>query len=553
MRAQACPTDEVKDAAIEDSEIEKLKINIHEKISNKVIELVKEKDLEMLKLHNKIAKMYTKARDLNKKLDGMKFQLSEKCREKTVLERDFKDYRQRKFEIISEKDSKIATMDSKIRNLEMGIKELEVELSRKCKCKENITLQKDFKKYKDESNKIISIKDMEIAEFYAKVRNLNMAVEELNHEASIKCKEKAIIEEDFNYFKEQSDRKNYENEQKIVKLKVKAKDRDKDVKDLNAQVSRTCKEKAFIEQNLKTFEEKSDVIISEKQSEIDHLKIKAKNLGDSLHELTVKLSIKCKEKALLEQDFKKYKEYGNEAISNKEQKISDLGMIVKKLDINLEALNIQFSKLEQEYVNQKEISERAISEKDLKIANLVMKANNLDKDDAKLKVQLSMKCNEITLLKKDLQKYKELSDEIISKYKAKIEKILADMHQKSQRQSEIFYLMKKSITGMAATHTDTFNQVVEDDKNNAVGNLVGCRLQELESFITILAREENTDIPRLSVKKNIFKNETFFASEILNGLDTQFVVPSSSDVVDQKSCEATVRKDGPHLKRKYAG
>ena len=338
-------------------------------------------------------------------------------------------------------------------------------------------------------------------------------------------------------------------------MKGRAKNRDKVIEELSSQVSKICKEKTALEHDLKAFENKSSQIISEKENEIEHLETKSKNLVDCIYELTVKVTKKCEEKSLLEQDFKKFKEYSIEAISNKEQKISDLGMKAKKLDIKIEALNIQFSKLEQEYVNHKEISDRVISEKDQKIANLVIQANHLDRDDAKLKVQLSMKCKEKTLLKQDLEKYKELSDEIISKYKAKNEKILADMNQKSRRQSEIFCLMKESITDMAAMHKDTWNQLEDKVKNKKVGNEVGCRLQELESFVTVLTRDENSDIPRINVKKDIFKNETFFAAEVLDRFDA----PSFGYKVGQKFgefgviCDDIEREDKRLLKRKYAG
>ena len=549
---QACQTDVVKDDAIKDSEIEELKRNIQEKISIKVVNLVKEKDHEMCKLHKKIASLLTQSKDLVNKADELEFQLSEKCKEKSVLERDFKNYRESKIEIISEKDRKIATMNSKIKNLEKNVKEYEVDLSKKCK--ENNILKKDFKEYKEYSNNIISSKDIEVANLVTKVRKLNEAVKELHVETSKKRKEKALIEKEFNEHKDHNDRKISEKDQKIDNMKGRAKNRDKVIEELSSQVSKICKEKTALEHDLKAFENKSSQIISEKENEIENLETKSKNLVDCIYELTVKVTIMCEEKSLLEQEFKKYKEYSIEAISNKEQKISDLGMKAKKLDIKIEALNIQFSKLEQEYVNHKEISDRVISEKDQKIANLVMQANHLDRDDAKLKVQLSMKCKEKTLLKQDLEKYKELSDEIISKYKAKNEKILADMNQKSRRQSEIFCLMKESITDMAAMHKDTWNQLEDNDKNKKVGNEVGCRLQELESFVTVLTRDENSDIPRINIKKDIFKNETFFASEVLDRFDA----PSFGYKVGQKSgefgviCDDIERKDKRLLKRKYA-
>jgi len=157
-------------------------------------------------------------------------------------------------------------------------------------------------------------------------------------------------------------------------------------------------------------------------------------------------------------------------------------------------------------------------------------------------------------LKKDFKEYKGLSDEIISKYKAKYNETLADMNRQLIRHREIFNLMKGSVTSMAAIHEDTSDKLIEAVNNSSqaskvVGNDLVCRFQELENVVGRLSLGKNEDIPKISVRKDIFKNETVDA---LEKVDCQFDGSRLYDVQSTGSLDDTDGKERRKiLKRKY--
>ena len=69
--------------------------------------------------------------------------LSEKCGENTLLEKNVKEFRVNSDEIINVRDMKITNLEVKAKNLGMGIEELKVQLS--TKCDENTLLEKEVK------------------------------------------------------------------------------------------------------------------------------------------------------------------------------------------------------------------------------------------------------------------------------------------------------------------------------------------------------------------------------------------------------------------------
>ena len=84
-------------------------------------------------------------------------QLSEKCGDNTLLEKNVKEFRVHSDEIINVRDTKITNLEVEAKNLGMGIKELKVQLS--TKCDENTLLEKEVKKVRKFSEELISVKD----------------------------------------------------------------------------------------------------------------------------------------------------------------------------------------------------------------------------------------------------------------------------------------------------------------------------------------------------------------------------------------------------------
>ena len=127
---QSCQTDTVKD--INDaSEANELEVNSQEKTSDISFwkRLVSGKDSEIYRLHQKIADLDSRATNGDNDVAELELQISKKCKEKSVLEKDFKKYRESK-----------RALDIRADNLEKGVKELGIQLSKKCD--ENSQLKK---------------------------------------------------------------------------------------------------------------------------------------------------------------------------------------------------------------------------------------------------------------------------------------------------------------------------------------------------------------------------------------------------------------------------
>jgi len=467
---QICQTDADQDDTLNTSEFEELKINIEEKDSDKILRLVRGKDSEIVRLHQKIANLDTKAKKMDKDVEELEILLSRKCKERNVLEKDFNKYKERKREL----DIK---SDIKSKNLERVVQELEAQLSKKRE--EKSILDNDYKKYKDYNHGIIGDKDDKISKLTAKSKNLTKVVEELKVELSKQCQETILIEMDFNKYKKHN----------------------------------------------------NEVLCN--------MDSKANDLKEDVQALEVQLLKKCEEKTLIEQDFNKYKDCSNRNISDKDQKIANLD--IKAINLDIDTMELHTSTLEQDFQNHKQHSKEEISNKDQKIENLEIKAKNLEKEK--------------NFLMNDIKKYKGLGDEIISKYKAKYDKTLADMNRKLIRHREIFNLMKDSVTGMAAMHEDTSDKLIEAVNNSSqaskeVKNDLVCRFQELENVVGRLSRGKKEVIPKLSVKKDIFRNETLDASE---KVDCQLDGARLYDVQSIGSSGDTDREEKRKiLKRKYA-
>jgi len=86
--------------------------------------------------------------------------LNKKCREYSVFEADFHKYRETIGELISEKDEKTAALDGKVKNLEKTVRELVAKLAKKCK--EKNVLEKEFQNFKEYSYEVISKGDEKI-------------------------------------------------------------------------------------------------------------------------------------------------------------------------------------------------------------------------------------------------------------------------------------------------------------------------------------------------------------------------------------------------------
>jgi len=453
------------DNTINISEFQELKINIEERNSDKILRLVREKDSEIFRLHQKIANLDTKAKEKDNDVEELEIQLSRKCKEKIVLEKDFNKYKENK-----------RVSDIQIKNLERGVQELVDQLSKKRE--EKRILDNDFKKYKDYCSGIISEKDEKISELTSKSKNLNKEVERLKVELLKQCQETINIKIDFSKYKEHN-----------------------------------------IE------------ILSEKDEKISNMDSKTNDLEEDVKELEVQFLNKWEEKTLVAQDFNKCKDCSNRNISDKDQKIANLDIKAMNLDIDTMELHAKFSTLEQDFKILKKHSQEEITDKDQKIENLEIKAKNLEKEKI--------------FLKKDIKKYKGLSDAIISKYKAQYDKTLADMNSKLMRHREILSLMKESVTDMAAMHEDTSDKLIEAVNNSSetskvVGNDLVCRFLELEKVVGKFSQDKKDFIPKISIRKDIFRNDTFDVSE---KVDCQFDGPSCLDVQSLGNSDETDGKE----------
>ena len=93
-------------------------------------------------------------------IEEVMIKLNKKCREYSVLEADFHKYRETIGEFISEKDEKTAALDGKVKNLEKTVRELVAKLAKKCK--EKNVLEKEFQNFKEYSYEVISKGDEKI-------------------------------------------------------------------------------------------------------------------------------------------------------------------------------------------------------------------------------------------------------------------------------------------------------------------------------------------------------------------------------------------------------
>merc|ERR1712098_706236 len=115
---------------------------------------------------------------------------------------------------------------------------------------------------------------------------------------------------------------------------------------------------------------------------------------------------------------------------------------------------------------------------------------------------------------------------MIEKNKADNKKTLVEMELRCKRHREIFCLLKNSITGVADMYDDTDDKLLEaikitsQSRKMAEHNLVS-RFQELEKEVARVYPQKNIFIPRISVKKDIFKQETVIAQNIVDDADTR--------------------------------
>jgi len=439
----------------------------------------------------RITNLETRVRNRDKNIQELSNQFSKNCKERTVLETEVKDLKKRDKELNEQLASKI---------------------------KDEIVLNEDFKKYKSLSNETISEKDKKISKLLAKEKNLHISNVELEAELSEATKEQTSLQKDFKKYKKESNEKISEKNQKITELNLKIKDLYEDVE--------------LLKETQRKFKEASDELIFEKDMTISDLKNIAKNLDKVSNEVT-KVS---NEKNLLQDAFMKLKDCSSKTITEKDHVIANLDNEVRNLRKEVRASNAKFFDLDLNFSRHKELSMKVISEKDMEIANLNSKARGLDKEVEKLKELISMKCKENDLLQQDVKKCKQLGDEMIEKNKAENKKTLAEMELRFHRHREIFCLLKKSITGVADMYDDTDDKLLEaikitsQSRKLAENNLV-TRFRELEEEVARVCPEKDIFIPKISVKKDIFKQETVIAQNIVDDADTRL----SSDGNGQKS------------------
>ena len=481
---------------------------------------------------NKISCLEAQVKERDENIGELKVQLSKKCNEKTALEDDLLKYR--------------VHYEEEVKNLEKREKELGDQLS--SKINDQLILNENFNKYKSFNNEIISERDKKISKLTAKEKKMHIDIGELKAELSEATKEQTSLQKNFKKYKKDSDEKISEKNQKITELNLKIKELYKDVE--------------LLKETQRKYRVASDEVISEKDMTVTDLKNEVENLGKDVEESKALLTNVSKEKKLLQENFENFKECSSITIKEKDHEIANLGNKVKNLSKEVEALNVRFFHLYQDFSRQKDLSNKMITEKDSEIANLNSKARSLDREEEKLKGQICTKCKENDCLQQELKNCKQLSDEIIEKNKSKNENTLAEMELKLKRHREIFCMLKNSITGVANMYDDTNDKLLEaikitsQSRKIAENNLIR-GFQELEKEVARLYPEENIFIPKLSVRKDIFKQETVDTQNLVEDADTQFnnggdALKSCNKELDMPGERIGKERRSLNLKRKHA-
>jgi len=201
--------------------------------------------------------------------------LNKKCREYSVFEADFHKYRETIGELISEKDEKTAALDGKVKNLEKTVRELVAKLAKKCK--EKNVLEKEFQNFKEYSYEVISKRD-------EKIEKMQSIIEEQETELFKMFEEKSSLENDIESHKKESSEIIFDKKQIIVSL--------------NAEVKVLHENILKVKEVQRKNKNASDGLSVDRDVRDVNMNIEMENVKNGNEELSIKLSKRCEEKNL---------------------------------------------------------------------------------------------------------------------------------------------------------------------------------------------------------------------------------------------------------------
>jgi len=259
-------------------------------------------------------------------IEEVKIKLNKKCREYSVLEADFHKYREMIGVLISEKDEKTAALDGKVKNLEKTNRELVAKLAKKCK--EKNVLEQEFQNFKEYSYEVITKRD-------EKIEKKQSIVEELETEFFKMSKEKSSLEKDIESHKKKSSEIIFGKNQMIVSL--------------NAEVKVLHENVAKLKEVQRKFKNPSDGLFVDRDVRDKSMNIGMENVKNGNNELSIQLS-------------RRFEEENVKAISLKDHDSS-----TQILNKDVEE-TVQLSKVQQDFRNPND--NESVSEKDLDEVNL---------------------------------------------------------------------------------------------------------------------------------------------------------------------------------------
>ena len=214
-------------------------------------------------------------------IEEVMIKLNKKCREYSVLEADFHKYRETIGELISEKDEKTAALDGKVKNLEKTVRELVAKLAKKCK--EKNVLEKEFQNFKEYSYEVISKRD-------EKIEKMQSIIEEQETELFKMFEEKSSLENDIESHKKESSEIIFDKNQIIVSL--------------NAEVKVLHENILKVKEVQRKNKNASDGLSVDRDVRDVNMNIEMENVKNGNEELSIKLSKRCEEKNLKAKSLK---------------------------------------------------------------------------------------------------------------------------------------------------------------------------------------------------------------------------------------------------------
>jgi len=297
------------------------------------------------------------------------------------------------------------------------------------------------------------------------------------------------------------------------------------IEEVMIKLNKKCREYSVFEADFHKYRETIGELISEKDEKTAALDGKVKNLEKTVRELVAKLAKKCKEKNVLEKEFQNFKEYSYEVISKGDEKIEKMQSIIEEQETELFKMFEEKSSLENDIESHKKESSEIIFDKKQIIVSL----------NAEVKV-----LHENILKVKEVQrKNKNASDglSVEKNLKAKSLKDHNSSTQNSNKDDEETVKLSK-VQKHLGSHKD--NERVSEKDHDEVNLDVKMRISaDLEEKFS---RKDDTSIPKISFRKDIFKHESSVVPNTSKDIEQQFNIPI---ITRNERCTSS-------MKRKYA-